>query len=250
VACGTGDNMAAALGVGLAPGDVCISIGTSGTVFTVADQPATDPTGAVAGFADATGRFLPLVCTLNATKVTDTIARLLACSTAELDAKALEATPGAGGVVMVPYLDGERTPNLPDATGSLTGLRSDTEPAQIARAAFEGVVCNLLDALDALERAGVATRAGRLFLVGGGARSVAYQRIVADLAQRPVLVASEGEHVARGACVQGAAVLRSCRVGEIVTAWSNDRDELVEPDPTVDADSVRAAYRDRTHGRT
>ena len=121
---------------------------------------------------------------------------------------------------MVPYLDGERTPNLPDATGELVGLRSDTEPSQLARAAFEGVVCSLLDALDALDRAGVATREGRLFLVGGGARSAAYRRIVADLAQRPVLVAPAGEHVAKGACVQAAAVFKSCTVGEIVTAWS------------------------------
>ncbi len=163
---GTGDNMAAALGLGLVEGDVTISLGTSGTVFAMSDRPTADATGAVAGFADATGRYLPLVCTLNATKVTDTIARLLGMSTSELDRAALDVAPGAGGVVMVPYLDGERTPNLPDATGALVGLRSDTERVQLARAAFEGVVCSLLDALDALERAGVATRAGRLFLVG------------------------------------------------------------------------------------
>ena len=114
---GTGDNMAAALGLGLVEGDVAISLGTSGTVFAVSDHPTADVTGAVAGFADATGRYLPLVCTLNATKVTDTVARLLGMSTAGLDRAALDSAPGAGGVVMVPYLDGERTPNLPDATG-------------------------------------------------------------------------------------------------------------------------------------
>ena len=243
---GTGDNMAAALGLGLVEGDVAISLGTSGTVFAVSDHPTADVTGAVAGFADATGRYLPLVCTLNATKVTDTVARLLGMSTAGLDRAALESAPGAGGVVMVPYLDGERTPNLPDATGALVGLRSDTEPSQLARAAYEGVVCSLLEALDALDRAGVATREGRLFLVGGGARSAAYQRIVADLAQRPVLVAPVGEHVATGACVQAAAVSKSCTVGEIVTAWSMRDDEVVEPDAAVDAELVRAAYRART----
>ncbi len=247
---GTGDNMAAALGLGLVEGDVAISLGTSGTVFAVSAHPTADVHGAVAGFADATGRFLPLVCTLNATKVTDTVARLFGMSTAELDRAALEVAPGAGGVVMVPYLDGERTPNLPGATGALVGLRSDTDATQLARAAFEGVVCSLLDALDALDGAGVATREGRLFLVGGGARSAAYRRIVADLAQRPVLVAPAEEHVARGACVQAAAVLRSCTVGEIVSAWSTHADETVDPDTSVDADAVRAAYHARTEGYT
>jgi xylulokinase len=242
--------MAAALGVGLEEGDVAISLGTSGTVFSVSDRHTTDVSGAVAGFADATGNYLPLVCTLNATKVTDMVGRLLGLSTAELDRKTLEAAPGAGGVVMVPYLDGERTPNLPNATGSLTGLRSDTDATQVARAAFEGVVCSMLDALDALERVGVRTRSGRLFLVGGGARSAAYRRIVADLAQRPLVIPPAGEHVARGACVQAAAVLRSCSLGEVMTAWSTSDDEVVDPDTSVDADAVRAAYRARTEGAT
>ena len=113
-------------------GDVAISLGTSGTVFAVADSPTSDATGAVAGFADATGRFLPLVCTLNATKVTDTMARLLGRTRDEFEQLALASAPGAGGVVLLPYLDGERTPNLPDATGTVHGLRSDTEPAQLA----------------------------------------------------------------------------------------------------------------------
>ena len=157
---GTGDNMGAALGLGLQEGDVAISLGTSGTVFAVAGTPTSDASGAVAGFADATGRFLPLACTLNATKVTDAMARLLGRSRDEFEQLALACPPGAGGVVLLPYLDGERTPNLPDATGTLAGLRSDTEPAQLARAAYEGVVCGLLDALDALGDAGVPTDRG------------------------------------------------------------------------------------------
>ena len=144
--------MGAALGLGLQEGDVAISLGTSGTVFAVCRAPTHDATGAVAGFADATGRFLPLACTLNATKVTDTMARLLGRSRDDLEQLALACPPGAGGVVLLPYLDGERTPNLPDATGTLAGLRTDTEPAQLARAAYEGVVCGLLDAFDALRR--------------------------------------------------------------------------------------------------
>ena len=127
VAPGTGDNMAAALALALRPGDVAISLGTSGTVYTVSESPTADARGAVAGFADATGRYLPLVCTLNATKVTDAIARWLGVDHGRLDALALDAPPGAGGVVVVPYFDGERTPNRPDASGRSWGC----EPARL-----------------------------------------------------------------------------------------------------------------------
>jgi xylulokinase len=150
VAPGTGDNMAAALGLGVRTGDVVVSLGTSGTVYGVSDQPTADPSGAVAGFADATGRFLPLACTLNATKVTEAVRNLLVVDHEGLDMLAQQAGPGAGGLTFLPYLDGERTPNRPDATGVLAGLRSDVTRADLARAAFEGVVCGLLDAYDAL----------------------------------------------------------------------------------------------------
>src|SRR4029077_13738197 len=116
---GTGDNMAAALGLRLEPGEVAVSVGTSGTAFAVTAIAAADPSGAVAGFADATGRFLPLVCTVNATKVTDAVAGWLGVDHGDLDALALSAPPGAGGVVLVPYFDGERTPNRPGASGAL-----------------------------------------------------------------------------------------------------------------------------------
>ena len=146
---GTGDNMAAALGLGLDLGDAVISIGTSGTAFTVADRPTADPSGEVAGFADATGRFLPLVCTSNAAKVLDAVARLLGVDHDEFDRLALAAS-GDRRPVLLPYLDGERTPNRPDATGVLSGLRSDVSREEFARAAVDGVACGLLDALDSL----------------------------------------------------------------------------------------------------
>jgi xylulokinase len=241
-ALGTGDNMAAALGLGLRPGDVAISLGTSGTVFSVSDTPTADPTGAVCGFADATGRYLPLVCTLNATKVTDATAHLLGSDLQELDAMALSVESGAGGVVFLPYLDGERTPNRPDATGTITGLRSDVAREQLARSAFEGVVCGLLDGLDALTTAGVATD-GRLFLVGGGARSTAYRQILADLAQRPVIVTAEDELVALGACVQAAARVSGAPIAEVQDAWALGMGTTIDPALDPDrADAVRSAY--------
>ncbi|NED55013.1 xylulose kinase, partial [Micromonospora aurantiaca] len=145
------DNAAAALGAGAGPGDVVVSIGTSGTVFAVADTPAADAGGAVAGFADATGRFLPLVCTLNAARVLDAAATLLGVDLDTLGELALSAPPGADGLVLVPYLEGERTPDRPHATGTLHGLTLGTStPAHLARAAVEGMLCGLADGLDAL----------------------------------------------------------------------------------------------------
>ncbi len=233
VAPGTGDNMAAALGAGLRPGDVAISIGTSGTVFAVSDTPSADATGAVAGFADATGRFLPLVCTLNATKVTDAIARLLGVDHARLDTLALDAPAGANGLTLVPYFDGERTPNRPEATGTLVGMRSGVEREHVARAAFEGVVCGLLDGLDALPG-----EPARIVLLGGGARSPAYQRVVADLSGLPVDVPDAAEHVAAGACVQAAAVLH-----DAWPRWKIGTGRTIEPDALVDRDAIRDRYR-------
>jgi xylulokinase len=238
---GTGDNMAGALGVGLRSGDVAISIGTSGTVYSVSEQPAADPSGYVAGFADASGRYLPLVCTLNAAKVTDATARLLGVGLDELDALALAADPGAGGLTLLPYLDGERTPDRPGATGVLGGMRSDVGREQLARAAFEGVVCGLLDGLDALTE--FAPADGRLILVGGGARSRAYRQVLADLSGRPVLVPHAEEQVATGACVQAAAVVSGADPHEIADRWGLGAGDIVEPGPAASAaPDVRAAY--------
>ncbi|MEY2431716.1 MAG: xylulokinase [Acidimicrobiaceae bacterium] len=241
---GTGDNMAAALGVGLAVGEVAISLGTSGTVYTVTTAPTADSNGAVAGFADATGRLLPLVCTLNATQVTESFARVLGAEQHELDELALSAPPGSAGVVVLPYLNGERTPNRPDATGVVSGVTSEVTRASFARAAYEGVVCGLLDGLDALRR---ATSVGhgeerRTVLVGGGARSPAYRQIVADLSGLPITVPDGEEHVAIGACVQAAAVLHGQPPEDVARAWGLGEGAVVEPNLGVDRKSLRARY--------
>ena len=242
---GTGDNMAAALGLGLGSGDVAMSLGTSGTVFAVSDHPTADPSGAVAGFADASGRFLPLVCTLNATGVTDTIARLLGVDLARLDELALASRPGAGGVTLLPYLAGERTPDRPHATGAVSGLRPDTTPSELARAAVEGVLCGLLDGHDALVAQLDGSPDGDRLLVGGGARSPAYQRVLADLTGAAWLAVTDEETVARGAAVQAAAVWQSSTVDEVVAAWGRPEHLTVEPGPDADAAAaVRAAYAD------
>ncbi len=238
---GTGDNMAAALGLGLRSGDVVVSLGTSGTAYTVSMVPASDPSGHVAGFADAAGRYLPLVCTLNATKVTDAAANWLSLGRDQLVAEAMAAAPGSGGVVMVPYLDGERTPNLPDATASWQGLRSTTTRADLARSAHEGVICGLLDGVDALRAAG-STVDGDLHLIGGGAKSSAYRTVMADLHGAPIAVPSASETVATGACVQ-AAVVAGHDVGEVAGEWALGEGETVEPSGRCDPAAVRDAYR-------
>ena len=171
---GAGDNAAAALGLGARPGDVVVSIGTSGVACAVSEVPTADPTGTVAGFASATGEHLPLVCTLNAARVLDSTAALLGVDHDRLAELALSAPAGAGGLVLVPYLEGERTPNRPDATGALHGLTLATaNPAHLARAAVEGLLCGLADAVDALEELGVPGAPGvpgrRRRPVGGGA---------------------------------------------------------------------------------
>ena len=232
---GTGDNAAAALGVGAEPGDVIVSIGTSGVVSAVAEVPAADPTGTVAGFADATGRFLPIVVTLNAARVLDAAARILGVDHATLARLALSAPPGSDGLVVVPYLEGERTPNRPDATGAVHGLRLATStPAHLARAAVEGVLCGLADGLDALVAHGA--RVERILLVGGGARSEAVRRIAPTVLGHRVRVPAPGEYVANGAARQAAWVLTG---GAAPPAWTTEDVETVEADPVP---AVRARY--------
>jgi xylulokinase len=202
---GTGDNMAAGLGVGAGPGDVVVSIGTSGTVFASSEVPTADATGIIAGFADALGGYLPLVCTLNASRVLDAMGAVLGVDYAEFDALAL-SVPDAGGLVFLPYLEGERTPNLPDATASLHGVtRANSTPARFARAAVEGMICGLAAGLTALQDAGVACR--RVLLVGGGAQSTAVATDRRGGVRAARRRARAGEYVAAGAARQAAWTL-------------------------------------------
>ena len=205
VAAGTGDNMAAALGVGAGAGDVVVSIGTSGTVFASCDVATADDTGIIAGFADARGGYLPLVCTLNASRVLDAACSVLGVDYPGLDRLAL-SVPDADGLVMLPYLDGERTPNLPDASGSLHGMtRSNSTPAHYARAAMEGMLCGLAAGLQALQAHAVACE--RVILIGGGAQSPAVAQIASSVFGVPVAVPQPGEYVAAGAARQAAWAL-------------------------------------------
>ena len=210
---GTGDNMAAALALGCAPGTPVVSLGTSGTVFVASATPTADPSAAVAGFADATGNYLPLVCLLNCTLVVDRIAGWLG-----LDR---EDTMAAGEVVMLPYFDGERTPNLPNASGSIDGLRHVTDPRQILQAAYNGVVTGLMAGLDAIIGAGAQVDpTAPLVVVGGGARGGAWLETLARISRRAVTTPRVGELVAFGAAAQAASALEDGTPAAVAARWA------------------------------
>ncbi|HEY9477034.1 MAG TPA: FGGY-family carbohydrate kinase, partial [Microbacteriaceae bacterium] len=210
VGAGMGDNAGAALGLGATAGDVVVSLGTSGTVFAVTDRPVRDASGTVAGFADAAGGFLPLVATLNAARSLDAIAALLDVDHTDLGRLALGAEPGSDGVVLVPWFEGERTPNRPDATATLSGMTlASTTRSNLARAAIEGMLCGLADGLDAMRAQGVV--AERILLIGGAAQNLAVQAIAAQVFDVPVVVPEPGEYVAHGAATQAAWALTGVR---------------------------------------
>ncbi|MGN8050930.1 xylulokinase [Curtobacterium sp. 22159] len=234
---GLGDNAGAALGLGLGPGDVAVSLGTSGTVFGVTDAEVRDPSGTVAGFADGTGSRLPIVTTLNAARVLEVIGGLLGADHDQLGELALQAPAGADGLVLVPYFVGERTPNRPDATASLTGMTpATTDRPHLARAAVEGMLCALADGLAAVEDTGVTVT--RLLLIGGAARNDAVRAVAAQVFGRDVLVPEPGEYVAAGAAKQAAWVLSGT-----LPHWEPDTTVVPgDPHPHV-LEQYRAAAR-------
>jgi xylulokinase len=245
--------MAAALGLGVGPGDAVVSLGASSTVFAVHDEPLTDPSGTVTSFADATGRHLPLLKTRNAVRVLRATAELLGTDLAGLSDLALSSTPGAYGLVLLPYLEGESTPSLPHSAGTLTGLRRESmKPEHLARAAFEGMLCGLADALDVLRGRGVAVR--RIFLLGAAAELPAVRVIAPALFEAQVVVPEPGDYAAVGAARQAAwslgVVLGSVSAQE-PPAWRGGAHQVLEPgDELPTGQAVRQQYttvREQTH---
>lgn len=238
VAPGTGDNMAAALGLSLSVGDVVVSLGTSGAVFADHDRPIADMTGVVAGFASAAGGYLPLACTLNAARVLVSGAGLIGSDLPEFDHLARHADPGAGGLTLLPYLDGERTPNLPDANGTLSGMtRANVTPANLARAHVEGTIANLAECVDAMRMTGITVE--RVLLIGGAAASRAVQDVAARMFAVPVAVPQAGEYVALGAARQAAWVLSGERE---LPAWPVRLNRTVDAIDCAATRAVRSRY--------
>jgi xylulokinase len=214
-------------------------------VSAVTTTAVADVSGTVAGFADATGHHLPLVATLNAARVLDAAATMLGVDHATLSDLALAAPSGADGLVLVPYLEGERTPDLPHATGSVHGLTLRTAtPAHLARAAVEGLLCGLADGIDAVVAQGVSVE--RVLLVGGAARSPAVQQLAPGVLGRPVLVPQPGEYVAHGAARQAAWVLSGA---EAPPDWPQPGLQEFQAPPATGVRERYAEVRTRTDGQ-
>lgn len=203
---GGGDNAMASLGLGMAVGDVSVSLGTSGVAAAISEKPVYDLDGSVSGFADCTGHFLPLACTINASRILDAGREILGVDYDELTDLALSSHPGAGGITLVPYFDGERTPNRPNATASLTGmtLRNATRP-NIARAFVEGLLCSQRDCMELI--CSLGAQIDRILLIGGGAKSLAIRTLAPCILGMEVSCPATDEYVAIGAARQAAWVL-------------------------------------------
>ena len=232
VAAGTGDNMAAALGLGLTAGRPVLSLGTSGTVYAVTRGRPADPSGTVCGFADALAGWLPLACTLNCTLAVDRVAALLG--------REREAVEPGGTAVVLPYFDGERTPDLPYAAGLMQGLRHDTTAGQLLQAAYDGAAYSLLAALEQVLAAGGERADGgeELLLIGGGAQGRAWQETVRRLSGRAVRIPAARELVALGAAAQAAALLTGEPADEVARRWGTAEGPLLEP-VTRDDEALR-----------
>lgn len=216
VSAGGGDNMMGAIGTGnVAPGVVTASLGTSGTIYATSAQPVVDPRGEIAAFCSSTGAWLPLLCTMNVTVVTEQFRRLCKFTHSGLERSLGATSAGADGLLLLPYFNGERTPNLPHASGVLFGLRpGNTTREHLMRAAVEGVTLGLNHGLLRLRALGIRPREIRL--TGGGARSAAWRQVCADAFGVPVVKTVEDEAAALGGALQAAwAADPTSAIGEL-----------------------------------
>jgi xylulokinase len=204
VSAGGGDNMMGAIGTGnVQAGVVTASLGTSGTLYAFCVEPTVDPEGEVAAFCDSTDRWLPLVCTMNVTVATEQVRKMFNWSHDELERHIAETPAGSGGLVFLPYLTGERTPNLPRGTGVFHGLNKDTmEPSYMARAVMEGATLGLAYGLNRFRQLGIQPQEIRL--TGGGSKSGVWRQICADIFGVPTVCLRGAEGAALGAALQGA----------------------------------------------
>ncbi|HEY0333967.1 MAG TPA: xylulokinase [Stenotrophomonas sp.] len=249
VAAGGGDNMMAAFGTGaVVPGQLSMSLGTSGTLFAYSDTPVVDPDGAWAAFCSSSGGWMPLICTMNCTVATESVARLFGFSTRDGDERIAASEPGAGGLSFLPFLNGERTPDLPLSKGVLTGVdpQNLTQP-NLYRAAMEGATYSLKYGYDAFVRGGMAFE--RIVLTGGGANSAAWRQMVADVFALPVEVPRQAEGAAFGAALQALWALRGAQ-GQPLSLQQLVAEHLaVDAALTARPDPARAPAYDKAYQR-
>ncbi len=223
VSAGGGDNMMGAIGTGnTRDGVVTASLGTSGTIYACSSKPVVDPRGEIAAFCDSTNRWLPLLCTMNVTVATEMVRRDFRLDHAAYEKTASKAPAGADGLLLIPYLEGERTPNVPDGTGVFFGVRHQTFTAShFARAAMEGVTLGMNYGLRRL--AGLGVKATQVRATGGGARSKLWRQIMADVFNAEVVTLKVAEGAAFGAALQA------------LWNWRTSRDEKVGIEEITDA---------------
>ena len=202
VSAGGGDNMMGAIGTGnTRPGVITASFGTSGTIYACSEKPVVDPAGEIAAFCDSTNRWLPLLCTMNVTVATEMVRRDFGMDVKTFDATVARAKPGADGLILLPYLEGERTPNVPDGTGVFCGVTPKTFTAEhFARAAMEGVTLGMNYGLRPLAELGVKPK--QIRATGGGANSKVWRQIMADIFNAEVVTLNVREGAAYGAALQ------------------------------------------------
>jgi xylulokinase len=235
ISAGGGDNMMGAIGTGnIQPGVITASFGTSGTLYGVADCPVVDGQGEVAAFCDSTDQWLPLVCTMNVTVVTEQVREMYGWSLSELEAAVAAAPQGAEGLLFLPYLNGERTPNLPNGTGVLHGLRAgNMTPQNIARAAVEGATLGLAYGLKRFRDLGM--NPAEIRLTGGGSKSGVWRQIAADAFDAEVVTLSTAEGAALGAAIQAvyARTNEGCVAGEERVSYAALCERLVTLDEST-----------------
>ncbi|UXZ98805.1 xylulokinase [Pseudomonas phytophila] len=204
ISSGGGDNMMGAIGTGnIHPGAITMSLGSSGTVYAFADQARVSEQASVATFCSSSGGWLPLICTMNLTNATGVIRELLGLDIAAFNNAVGQAPIGAEGVSMLPFLNGERVPALPHATGSILGLdATNLTQANLCRAVVEGTTFGLRYGLDLLRASGI--KSANIRLIGGGAKSAIWRQIVADIMDTPVICTEQAEAAALGAAIQAA----------------------------------------------
>jgi xylulokinase len=229
----------ASFGLSMVPGDVSISLGTSGVAAAISDNPVYDTTGALNGFADVTGRFVPLACTINASRILDAGCHALGVDYDELAEIAFSAPAGAEGITLIPFFDGERTPNRPDDSARLMGMTlHNTTRANIARAFVEGLLCTQRDCLEDLREQGVPIK--RLLLIGGGAKSPAVRKLAPSIWGMDIQVPATDEYVAIGAARQAAWVLSG---EQEAPSWPIEITETFHDEPTEEVYAQYAQWR-------
>ena len=252
---GSGDNMMGAVGTGnVADGIVTASLGTSGTIYACSRAPMVDPAGEVAAFCDATGQWLPLVCTMNVTVATEMVRALFGFDHAALSEAAGSVEAGADGLLLIPFFEGERTPNVPDGTGVWLGVRPRTmTPAHMARAAMEGATLGLNYGLNRLRALGLAPREIRL--TGGGSKSALWRQIAADVFNCPVVCPAGDEGAAYGAALHALWVWEHARgagrpIAEItrdLVAMDDDTRVVPQPDDAGRYGDLQALFDGAVH---